>query len=804
MEYEVNDDTLIIYKSPKVLTRKMLENLDIDLKYMSNICLCDDIEEIENKTFSKLPKLKLVRFSNNLKRIGEEAFCWCEGLKKICFPSSLEVVEKSAFICCVNLEYVSFNEGLKVVNEQAFSYCRNLKSVSLPDSLCFLGEGAFYMCSGLENAKVSNNINILEKEVFCSCENLKSIELPKILEKINASCFESCFKLSALNLSKYLKYIGKNAFYNCENLKELILPSRLQYLGEGAFVNCKQLAYVSIGENIKEIQDKTFSRSGIEYIDLPFNLKSIGKEAFSFCSKLKSITIPDEVKEIGENAFFCSYNLKEIYLPKKLEKISVRALDTSLYDGCDATLFIDDAGEKLKIDCKRKKIINNDKKILFLYDSESNIYSFYYNGKYTKFNKEVIDDNKCISKLMEHKLIKEKDLVRVYYWLNKKFIPSPSVMKNMPIKDVDNFFINNNCLEWNKLIKESNINLDENKESFFKLCYVLGVFNISSSIRDKAVRFIKENILVNMNGEDIHSKFGGFDLENGYNNEYADFFMKYYNPIDFLHFHNGHTIFDLTAASYNNFSNVKKTYPNKIINTNRDADLLLPEHVIRAIRAVEYDNIDKGNEKFALLVGSYGYTQSQFEKLQKWYNEGKIILDEDMKLFISEDNKQKGITYKLLKKSDPVCAVLGNITNCCQIVSADGESCVEYGMKEPNSGFITFNYEGKIIGQAWVWYDEESKTICLDNIEMPHNCFEKIQHNTLIKDNFIECIFRIENNFKSEMKKRGFKVDKVTIGKGHNELSEILEKNFSLIRKIEPLKGYSGYSDAYYQYEISN
>ena len=798
--YEIEDNSLIISKSPKIITRELLK--DIEINSINNIYLCDDIEEIDSRTFLKLPELKSIRLSNNLKVIGEEAFCWCKRLKNISLPESLEVISNGCFCCCENLEEVVFKEGLKIIKSLAFSYCRNLKNVRLPDSLNLLGDGAFYMCNSLENVYISKNIKVLDKEVFCSCVSLKKVEMYDNIEKINKSCFEGCSNLSYINLSKNLTYIGEEAFYDCSNLKEIILPSKLEYLGASAFSCCKNLSYLSLGELITEINDKTFSRSGIEQIDLPFNLKYIGKEAFAFCSKLKNIVIPDAVKVIDERVFFCSNNIQEIHMPKKLESVHSAALDNSLYDGSNCMLVVDDAGKKIKIDCKKNKIIKNDKNLLFLYDEITKTYSFYYNGRCIRFNKDSIYNNKVVSKLIDHKYIKENDYIRVYFWLDKKFVPSHVVMKNMPFFDINSFFVNNNCLEWNKLIQLSKIDNDENKEAFFKLCYVLGVFSPSSSIRDKAVKFIKNNIIDNMSGEEIHDKFKDFELEKGYNDEYAEFFMKYYKSKNFMKYSNSYTVFDLTCTSYNNFSNVKKIYPNKTLNTNRAADVLLPEHVINAIKAVEYDNVDEGNEEFALLIGSYGYTQKQFEKLQKWFNVGKSI-KENMRLFIDMDNEKEGITYKMLSKDDPIGAVLGNITNCCQIVSSDGESCVEYGMSEVNSSFITFNYKDKIIAEAWVWYDEDSKTICLDNIEVPNNYLQILEKNKEIQDNFIECLFRIEKNFKSSMKDKGFQVDKITIGQGHNDFKEILDKRFALTRKIDPLKGYSGFTDAYYQYEIT-
>ena len=259
---------------------------------------------------------------------------------------------------------------------------------------------------------------------------------------------------------------------------------------------------------------------------------------------------------------------------------------------------------------------------------------------------------------------------------------------------------------------------------------------------------------------------------------------------------------DLMAASYNNFKNVKKIYPNKTLHTNREADLLLPEHVINAVKLVEYDNVDEENKEFALTVGRYGYSQSQFEELQNWYNKGKQI--KEIKLFINEDEKEEEITYSLLSKNDPLNAVLGNITNCCQVIGGMGESCVKYGMTMPNSGFITFNYKDKIIGQAWVWYDEKGKTICLDNIEIPHRYLEKIHQNKNVQKSFVDCLLRVEKNFKEEMNRRGLEVNRVTVGEGYNDIKEILYRNFSLVKDGWHLSDYVGYSDASSQYEIKS
>jgi len=468
-------------------------------------------------------------------------------------------------------------------------------------------------------------------------------------------------------------------------------------------------------------------------------------------------------------------------------------------------IFVQCKDGKKEIDLTSKRMIYTDIGKLLLYDVSAEKYSFYMDGEYIEFDESLLKENPNITKMIKDGYIHENNYINLYYWHNKKIIPSPSVIKEMPISDIDKFFTNKNYIQWATLVKEGNVEKTyEGVSSFFKLCYVLGVFSESTAIRDKAVNFLKENIVGKVSANTIHSKFDGFVLENGFNKTYADFFMKYYTcPRDFLKTtdEDGEDV-DLTCAAYNNFKQVKKIYPNRVLNTNRRADLLLPEHVINAISMVEYEDVEEDNEEFAKVVGRYGYSQEQFEILQDWYNKAKHITQKDMKLFISKDNREKGITYKLLSKKDPISAVLGNITNCCQVLGGAGEDCVEYGMTKPNSGFITFNYKDKIIAQAWVWYDEENNVVCLDNIEVSRKYLEKINNNKEIKDSFIKCLLRMAESFKQEMALHNLDVVKVTIGKGYNDVKNILNNKFETEEDSTKLYGYTGYSDASSQYEI--
>ena len=83
-----------------------------------------------------------------------------------------------------------------------------------------------------------------------------------------------------------------------------------------------------------------------------------------------------------------------------------------------------------------------------------------------------------------------------------------------------------------------------------------------------------------------------------------------------------------------------------------------------------------------------------------------------------------------------------------------------------------------------------------------HKYLEKINQNKTIQKSFIDCLLRLEKGFKEEMNKQGLKVDKVTIGKGYNDIKNILNDKFETEEASTKLYGYTGYSDASSQYEI--
>ena len=107
-----------------------------------------------------------------------------------------------------------------------------------------------------------------------------------------------------------------------------------------------------------------------------------------------------------------------------------------------------------------------------------------------------------------------------------------------------------------------------------------------------------------------------------------------------------------------------------------------------------------------------------------------------------------------------------------------------------------------VLGQAYIWYDPNTKTVCYDNIEIPKKVLKELRsgqkHGSALSSNaLIDAVERSAESIMDSMNKKGIKVERVTTGEGHNDLIAELSQRF--VREQKPAamhRGYEGYSDA--------
>lgn len=111
-------------------------------------------------------------------------------------------------------------------------------------------------------------------------------------------------------------------------VEEIQIPDGIVTIGKKAFNFCSNIKKVIIPDSVIEIQDSAFSFcSNLESVILPDSVVSIGAGSFLACSSLKKIKLPKNLSVI-ENTCFCSCTaLEQIEFPSALTLIRSEAFD---------------------------------------------------------------------------------------------------------------------------------------------------------------------------------------------------------------------------------------------------------------------------------------------------------------------------------------------------------------------------------------------------------------------------------------------------------------------------------------------
>lgn len=436
--------------------------------------------------------------------------------------------------------------------------------------------------------------------------------------------------------------------------------------------------------------------------------------------------------------------------------------------------------------------------------------------------------------------------LQIVQWQNEhkiKFTPPDFTLKIFPAGEMANYFVNNNHKRWAELVKTLHFNeflTGDEKENdlpdLMKIYYALGGFSANQGARDQAFNYMVQHVATlsdeekvylgqfssqynppeklgtNWIAQRIHADFSRLELTGPYHPTFAQFFMRYYhtNP-DFMRFEfddRDGLPQDYLCAAHNTWGRLLQNFPNRVVNGNTQRNLLSPRFVAEHCVWQEYDNVAAGNEPLATLVGRYGYTPEQFTAMQTIFDQAKQIKDQSV-LRAELTVATNGIAFRMLSKDDPLGFVLGDLTNCCQVFGGVGESCVSDGYTNPYAGFAVWERvaDQRLLGQAYVWYDPVTQTVCYDNIEIPDRVLAELkqgtkQHGQLSLTNLMQAVINAADAIMTTMNRNGTKVERVTVGSGYNDLGKGLAQRFKLTTNLAIHRDYYGYTDAKYQYLI--
>lgn len=261
----------------------------------------------ENNTINK------VVIGEGVTSVGDEAFQYCNVISEVEFPSTLKTIGEAAFVGN-QLRELNLPTGLESIGDYAFELSWYLESVTLPDGLKSIGYGAFGSAVELNKAIVPASVTEIGLGAFGTLETAGPIGSGCELEfGWTTSIPDNAFGGSGADNDQYSSFTS------------IILPDTITSIGDDAFRASQDLKYIKIPDGVKSIGARAFWWSGIESIDLPAGLETIGVAAFSQCESLSSIDLPDSLQRIEDKAFEYCVNLSSVQIPENVSYIGPSA-----------------------------------------------------------------------------------------------------------------------------------------------------------------------------------------------------------------------------------------------------------------------------------------------------------------------------------------------------------------------------------------------------------------------------------------------------------------------------------------------
>ena len=257
------------------------------LNKYDSVTISDTIVTIGRDAFVEC-KIKEFRFGNNVRYISNTPLRGGIVCDKITVPKNNKYfTSKSGVLFTKSMDKImlypqykkiskyTIPNGVKTTATRAFWENKYLKTVKFPKTLTSIGECAFAY-SPIEKLDLSGNIKVIKEHSFLNCKRLKTIKIPKNIVSIGKQAFAGCTNVSKITFDANKKLsIKSGAFANIDKLKTLTVPN---VSGDSVFTSCDNLQKITI----------------------PSNVKTITKEEFWDCPKLKTVTVPKTVTKIGD------------------------------------------------------------------------------------------------------------------------------------------------------------------------------------------------------------------------------------------------------------------------------------------------------------------------------------------------------------------------------------------------------------------------------------------------------------------------------------------------------------------------
>lgn len=255
------------------------------------------------KTYSfKGSNISSANLTNYMTLIEVGAFQDCKLMNSLIIPPSITTIYDDAFMGCSGITgTVIIPESVEDIRNTVFSDCTNIEHIEIRSTkLTTLSDGLFRR-SGIVDMYIPMTVTTLKPNVFNGCYRLEKVVIPNkdvITTEDSANLFAGCDLLetagpigSGCDIEFAWDTVIPKATFHNSRIRQITLPVTMKKLGNMSFHSAGNLQQIVLPNGLEEIGADAFTWSGLTDINIPFNVRSIGYSAFSYCKSLRDATL---------------------------------------------------------------------------------------------------------------------------------------------------------------------------------------------------------------------------------------------------------------------------------------------------------------------------------------------------------------------------------------------------------------------------------------------------------------------------------------------------------------------------------
>ena len=294
-----------------------------------NVRIPSGVEVIEDHAFLRV-EIDSLFLPKELKYIGKYTLVNENGWPKNI--SSIEVEDGNECFFADGTGFYSIENGKKKL-ERLFA--SSISTYTVPEDVYSFAEGSITFCSSLRDILLSDGVEEFDEYALLGASEIKDIYIPKTVKKLKLKSISRrgwyvdprFLNPITYHIDEENEYFFKDEDSIYEVLedgtykllmnlydgkgKALILEGT-SVIGRRAFEGHENLKDVEFPASLRVIEDMAFRETGLETLNVPAHVQSIGESAFSMCNELKNVTLSPDIETIASNAFEGCWELKKI------------------------------------------------------------------------------------------------------------------------------------------------------------------------------------------------------------------------------------------------------------------------------------------------------------------------------------------------------------------------------------------------------------------------------------------------------------------------------------------------------------